>query len=129
MDGALRSRIAARTARADGGCLVWLGGCDQAGYPRIAVGGRMRLVRRLVVEEALGAPIDDPAIVVSDRCGNRRCLALAHLALRTKAEARVAVRCRRDHEPDWRVSPNGKRTCRACAREREAARRARRRQG
>jgi hypothetical protein len=124
MDAELRARVEGRTTAAEGGCLLWLGGTDTKGYPRVTVGRQMRLVRRLVVEDALGSTIADPSIVVVDTCGNRRCVARDHLRLTARGSAVLPLTCARGHRDDWYVSATGsRRECRGCRRERKRRRR------
>jgi hypothetical protein len=124
-----------------GACIEWQNCIDPDGYGRKRVGAKMERAHRIAWQEKHG-PI--PAGMVTDHlCRNRRCVNVAHLELVTHRENTLrghgptarnarATSCINGHEftpANTRIRPNdGSRVCRACARAREAAYRAARRE-
>jgi HNH endonuclease len=119
-----------------GGCWLWLGYIDRAGYGRLRTGGRgepVNYAHRIAYEQHVG-PI--PAGTELDHlCRVRRCCCPTHLeavphavnAWRGAAPTVVTARedrCKRGHpfSANAYTHPRtGKRQCRACRRARRAA--------
>ncbi len=106
-----------------GPCWTWRA-AHVNGYARVPHRGNSRLAHRVVYELLVGAV---PAGLQLDHlCRNRGCVRPSHLEAVTNAEntrrgakGRLVTRCVRGHAYDdvntlWR--PNGRRTCRECAR-------------
>lgn len=137
-------------------CRYWLGRVDVYGYGSFAVrvNGRHFTLRahRVIYELMVGSIPDDLVIdhichndsdcVLGNECLHRRCVNPQHLEAVTdrvnllRGQTITAYRAARTHCPaghpydgtnTWR-SKDGERRCRTCSREREANRRARRRQ-
>ncbi len=79
---ALLRRIAARTRGGDGDCRVWTGAFNGESYPQLWIDGRMRSVRRVLIELRRGAPLPAAMVAVA-RCGCRECVNPAHVVMRT----------------------------------------------
>jgi hypothetical protein len=77
-------RLLGRTRPGDGDCLIWTGAKNGAGYPLAQIDGRMRSVRRVVLEAGRGEPLAR-RIVVSTTCGCTDCIAPEHLRAATHA--------------------------------------------
>ena len=124
----IAERLTRRSERR-GGCYEWVGSRNQKGYGRIKINGRMQSVHR-VVWELVNGPI--PAgLEIDHRCGNRACIESVHLRLVTHLEnvrakhALPITHCKHGHEftpENTRLNANGRRRCRACARQVELAR-------
>lgn len=71
------------------GCMLWLGNCDSGGYGVMTVSRAGVRAHRLALRIAVGPP-DPPdaeaAHAPREVCGNRHCVAPAHLRWATKAE-------------------------------------------
>jgi hypothetical protein len=140
----LADRFWPKVSRLDGGCWRWTGMIDKAGYGRIRDGdtGQSLYAHRVSYEMHRGHV---PAGLELDHlCRNRWCVnpdhmeAVTHRAnyMRGVSKGALAVRtgqCHRGHE--WtpentyiRVGKPNERVCRACARERDAKRRKRRKE-
>ncbi len=112
-----------------GDCLVWTG-AKRNGYGVFHVPGtRNGTVRshRYAYESAHG-PV--PAGMVIDHlCGNKACVNVRHLEVVTQKENvqrhfRKTTECKHGHpynEANTYVSPKGRRSCRACNRERHVS--------
>ena len=130
---ALRRRLAERvTIDAATGCWPCSGATNGVGYIQINVDGVRVLAHRLSYAIHVG-PLDE-SLTIDHLCRNRRCVNPAHLEQVTAAEnirrTPVAHRshCERGHPFDaanTRIEPKGGRSCRACARLRLVAYRAR----
>ncbi len=122
------------------GCWLWCGNRYSNGYGRMSLDGRERLIHRLAYESLVG-PI--PAGLHLDHlCRNKFCANPVHVEPVTPAEniqrwSRTVTHCPKGHEYTpanarlkklYRTSATGEpyfgRDCRACDRERQAARRA-----
>ena len=120
----------------ENGCWVWPGAKQPNGYGRITVGGRARFVHRVAYVEFVG-PIPD-GLVVDHVCRNRACFNPEHLRCCTQGENTLApwsqspaalcarqTACKRGHDftpENTRITGNGKRQCKTCARARDRAR-------
>lgn len=120
----LRATIAKRTY-SEGGCLIWAGGVDKDGYPKIRIdsAGRARQVHRIHWALEIGPVPDGFQLARLSTCPNRRCIAPAHLVLtegsltaaRTANSRRVpfpTFRCAHDRTQDNTLKEGGCRTCR-----------------
>jgi hypothetical protein len=67
-------------------CLIWPFGRGRGGYGKIWSDGQMRIVSRIVCEQANGEPID-PTFQAAHSCGHGQygCVAKAHLSWKTVA--------------------------------------------
>lgn len=83
----------------DGDCLRWTGALDSTGYGAFKVSGHKVNAHRWAYENLLGKPAGD--LDVTQTCGNRWCVKLAHLTTRTRSETRRAV----DEEVRGRFRP------------------------
>ena len=92
MDDKVHQRFLSKIDQPDGegGCWVWVGGVNGAGYPQLRVGGRVELAHRLAYIHAGG---EYPPGMESRRiCGVKLCVNPAHIRIQRKdAEARVGV--------------------------------------
>jgi hypothetical protein len=125
----LRAKLALDPAT---GCMEWTGALDRKGYARLAMGeGRNKIAHRVAYEAERG-PIPD-GLTIDHLCRNKRCSNPDHLEAvtfaentrRENAQRPVATHCPRGHE--WTPAntysqSNGRRTCRACRRMRDAKR-------
>lgn len=75
---ALMLRLLARTRDGEGGCLIWTGAKNGEGYPLAQVDGRMRSVRRVLLEQLRGEPLPKQMVAVT-RCGCSDCILPDHL--------------------------------------------------
>lgn len=129
----LREKI---TVRADG-CWEWVGYLED-GYGRVHFLGGPRLAHRVVWALLVGEPPE----VLHHTCPRRACVNPAHLEPTTHTDhpdsaprwQAAKTHCPHGHrysERDWTYRSNGRqqRNCRACNRERERARYARRKEG
>ena len=131
-------RITTRLAVTPDGCWVWTGANNGVGYGVVGRGGRegQTYVHRVMYEYHRG-PIPD-GLILDHLCRNRGCANPSHLEPVTHREnlrrgfgvtginARKTV-CAQGHpfdEANTYVYASGARSCRACARDQQAARRA-----
>jgi hypothetical protein len=68
----------------DGGCWVYVGGVNAAGYGRIRVGKRVDYTHRVVARHHFGNAVD--GLTVDHLCFHRACCNPRHLSLCTKNE-------------------------------------------
>jgi hypothetical protein len=130
--GTILERLMAKIDQSDG-CWVWTGARSVQGYGRIWNDGTTRLAHRVLYELGVG-PI--PAGLDLDHvCRNTTCVNPSHLEPVTHAENMRRIRkshCANGHkwcEATTYIRPSrNERECRACNRERQAARNARRRE-
>lgn len=88
----LRDRVYARCEE-QGECRIWKGATQRNGSsPSMNWKGRVRAVRRLLLESSVGLP--PVGKQASYTCGNKRCVTLAHLAYLDRSEIRA--RCHAD---------------------------------
>jgi len=80
----LIDRLLARTREGDGGCRLWVGAKNGEGYPLAQIDGRMRSVRRVVLEQVRGEPLARRMVAVAT-CGCNDCIAPEHLRAATHA--------------------------------------------
>lgn len=66
-------------------CLLWPFGHSKGGYPQIWLNRQKRYVHRLVCEAHNGPP-PDPNYETAHSCGNKSCVAKAHLSWKTHVE-------------------------------------------
>jgi len=119
----MSERLLLRITYRGPGCWIWSGQIDRQGYGRL--GGKM--AHRLTYQEVVG---QIPANHHLDHlCRNRDCVNPSHLEPVTNAEnvrraAQARERCKRDHllSEHGVIWSDGARHCRACHRERRAAR-------
>ena len=121
-------------------CWPWLGATVGKGYGHLGVGPRMVKAHRIALELKLGRPLL-PGMNSLHRCDNPPCCNPAHLfegtnadnvsdmvaKNRQPAQMRPRAECRNGHPRDEQLTyrrPNGDRYCRACATDRQRARRA-----
>lgn len=127
----LKTRFEAKIA--PGRCpQEWQGSCDSAGYGRITVEGKPRLVHRIRWELDNG-PIPN-GLYVCHHCDNPPCVTIAHLFLGTNSDNQLdasakgrkrngnetKTHCPRNHPlfgDNLYTFPDGRRTCRICMRE------------
>lgn len=123
-------RLLDKLERRDDGCVVFTGYRDPAGYGRINVGGEAKHAHRLAYELFVG-PIPE-GLTIDHLCRNRACVNTLHLEIVTLAENKARGesmpaqyarrdRCSRGHlytSENTRVTRQGYRQCRNCARER-----------
>lgn len=130
----LAERFATKIDRTEGGCWLWLGYVDAAGYGRIRLGGRGEPVgyaHRVSYEQHVG-PVPD-GHELDHLCRVRRCVCPTHLdpvphvvnfarGAHLSAVTVRSDRCKRDHPfaANAYVSPTGRRSCRACRQIRRA---------
>lgn len=135
----LRARLESKIREDESGCWIWTGYVGPHGYGMIHVswnaGTSMPAVAHRVSYELNVGPIPE-GLVLDHLCKVRACVNPAHLEpvsqgtnfLRSDHPSARAVRtghCKRGHElinANLNVRPDGKRDCRACVRERNAAR-------
>lgn len=132
----LSVRIENYTVDPETGCWDWHGGKSDRGYGSISLDGRSHQAHRVSYELYVG-PIPD-GLQIDHLCRNRGCINPAHLEPVTcrenvrRGEGPSAVNATRTHckhghplsGDNLRISRNGKRRCRACARISTARRRA-----
>jgi hypothetical protein len=134
----LKDRILALVVRdPETGCWEWLAATDGNGYARITVGGKALLAHRVSHKEFIG-PIPDGFTVDHVRargCIRRDCTNPAHLEAvphrvnLLRGETISARNAAKTHCPaghaysiaNTRIERDGSRKCRACDRERHAA--------
>jgi hypothetical protein len=114
-----------------GACWIWKGATNDRGYGQIGVRGKLDYVHRLAYRASIGQIPE--GLDLDHLCRNPPCCNPAHLEPVTRAEnqrrAHFRTVCKRGHNMEGEgayVSPRGKRMCRACSRERERTRSARR---
>jgi len=119
------------------GCWLWLGALDTPGYGQVRQRGKMLMAHRVAYERWVG---EVPAgLHVDHLCRQRCCVNPEHLEPVTNAENlrrgishnRARTHCRAGHEFDEKntyATPDGRRECRSCHRDRDRRRRARRRE-
>lgn len=119
----------------EGDCWQWRGTLLPSGYGKFSVGQKQCIAHRFSYETFVG-PIPD-GLQIDHLCRNRGCVRPTHLEAVTgrvnllrgeTITARNASRthCPQDHpydEANTYVSKQGSRLCRACDRDRKAARR------
>ncbi|MGW0522823.1 HNH endonuclease signature motif containing protein [Crossiella sp. NPDC003009] len=71
-------RIAAHSVPGPGGCRLWIGGCNDAGYGYTRVAGRSTGVHRVAYLVHGGQLL--PGEAVHHRCGVRHCVNPSHLS-------------------------------------------------
>lgn len=118
-------------------CIEWTGYCDPYGYGKIHRDHRTQLVHRYHWEKVNG-PIPD-GLHVLHKCDNPPCYNLEHLYLgndldnakdraeRGRHHSSKKTHCPQGHEysgSNLYISPNGKRSCRLCGRDKMRRRRA-----
>jgi hypothetical protein len=109
----------------DGGCLLWTGAKSDKGYGQVWWNGKKLATHRVTYEHHRG-PI--PAGMVIDHlCRRPACLRIDHLELVTNGEnihrgylAKGQTHCKRGHDlaVTARITKDGRRDCRECAKER-----------
>jgi len=126
-----------------GPCWLWKPQGSMGGYGQFYLDGKPQLAHRAAYKILVG-PIPD-GLTIDHLCSVRHCVRATHLEAVTLAEnlrraetwkngaeaSRAKTRCPNGHEYDeanTRITPSGRRACRACARDRAAAQRQRRRQ-
>lgn len=84
-------RLAAGAAADENGCLTWKRCVNSRGYGQIGVNGKVLLTHR-VARELVNGPIPDE-MTIDHLCRNKRCIAIDHLEVVTRAEniSRAAV--------------------------------------
>lgn len=117
-------------------CRVWMGATDN-GYGRVFVDGRARRAHR-VMWELVNGPIPDD-LTIDHLCRIRACINPDHMELVTVAEnsrratrgkwiarsirPRLVEECQNGHpynDENTRIDARGRRSCRVCARLRQA---------
>ena len=112
------------------GCWIWTGSVERRGYGRIRDGKKQRMAHRVVYETLVGPLSED--MVIDHLCRNPRCVRPDHLepvpnkvnvlrGVGITATQKRRTHCPAGHEytaENTRVSPDGKRNCRACNRQR-----------
>jgi hypothetical protein len=131
-------RVASKIEVTDAGCWEWTAYRNHSGYGQIGRGRRVALAHRAVYEELVG-PIEE-GLQLDHLCRNTRCCNPSHLEPVTPREntrrsdktnlganMRARTHCPAGHIYDVRNTRlyRGSRHCRACARERQRARKAR----
>lgn len=118
------ARLRKKVAHREDGCIVFTGYLMVNGYGTILHRGEKRLVHRVAYELAYGLIPDEAQI--HHRCGTRACVNPEHLEALGSADHAAEHRpesCIHGHpfdEANTRVI-KGKRHCRACDRDRQAA--------
>lgn len=74
----------ARSKVMPNGCIEWQMSCNNYGYPRIQVAGKVRLVTRLVLKIITGN--DGLNLMALHSCDNRKCISPSHLRWGTHEE-------------------------------------------
>lgn len=119
-----------RRSEQRGSCRIWTGTLDYGGYGHLTLNYRTELVHRLSYETHVG-PIP-PGMQIDHLCRVRSCINPAHLEAVTarenqrRGESPVSINarkthCVRGHElagANLYVTPDGRRQCRTCHRER-----------
>lgn len=141
MDAVTLERFHAKTRADDtGACILWVGARTKQGYGNMRLGGRTgrnETAHRLAYEHWVG-PVPD-GLQLDHLCRHRSCVNPTHLEPVTRrvnilrGESPMARQARRthcihDHEftpANTYIDPLGKRKCRACHAQQEAAKRAR----
>ena len=127
----LRERISKRTVVTETGCWEWIGAKDRYGYGRMGfqVEGELRYFRvHRISHEVFRSEIPQ-GLVIDHLCRNRACANPAHMeAISAKENIRRGLRanlakaeCPKGHPysiVNTYTSKAGKRSCRACQRER-----------
>lgn len=133
--GPVPKRIEAKIKRA-GGCWLWTGALDHAGYGKLWSKGRYQRAHRLAYEAWVG-PIPE-GMQLDHLCRTRHCVNPKHLEPVTGAENTLRgagfaavnaakARCVRGHafdEANTYINPSGSRVCRECRRVRRDQRKA-----
>jgi hypothetical protein len=119
-------------SRSEDGCLLWQGGVQTAGYGSVRVGGFVMLTHRVAYELAHGRPITE-GMTIDHKCHVRLCVEPSHLRELTPRQNAsensqgLATHCQHGHEfteDNTYITPQGRRRCRQCVRDRRAANRA-----
>lgn len=122
------------------GCLVWPRGCSSSGYGMVLMDKKLRPVHRVIYEAIIG-PVPE-GLVLHHECRNRRCANPAHLEVCGVMEntlkdhpdlfgkaGRNKTHCKHGHPfsgENLRMTPDGRRSCRMCARMKNRVQSARR---
>jgi hypothetical protein len=141
-DGELHRFFSKFTQRSPTECWPWTATIDRDGYGRMKVGGKSQRAHRLAYALRIG-PVPD-GLSVLHRCDNPCCVNPDHLWVGTSSDNMrdmatkgrgvpprynaAKTHCPRRHiydEANTYISPDGRRHCRACAREHERRYRAR----
>lgn len=140
LDPSLVARVYERAVKTPSGCRLWLGAKTADGYGVIRTGSRQDASRRVVrvhrlIYELHHGPIT-AGLEVSHTCNTRHCVEPSHLIALDHAEViargetgvpqKSRTHCPAGHAYDLkntRLTPGGRRVCRACDRMRKQRRR------
>lgn len=126
----LENKLLRRSHRDEDGCLIWEGGQAHNGYGLVWDNGKTKRVHREAYKLRVG-PIDDET--VNHKCEKKLCFEPDHLETMSSAENTLSstkapaaknarkTHCMRGHpfnEENTYTSPQGKRDCKVCRRER-----------
>lgn len=67
-----------------GDCMLWALGRNSKGWPQARLDGKPQLVQRYIVTQLQGRDVP-PRSAVTTKCGERLCVAPAHLVVRTRS--------------------------------------------
>jgi hypothetical protein len=84
------------------GCTYWMGSLTERGYPSLRIGGKLKYVRRLILEDKLKRPIK-PKHEACHSCGVRLCVSYNHIYEGTHQQNMQD----RKHHDGWQASPRG----------------------
>jgi len=111
-------------------CLIWDGPINPNGYGRTQVGGKTQMAHRAAWEQVHG-PIPE-GLEIDHLCRVRACVNPDHLEavthvvnVRRGLGNQTKTHCPQGHaydEANTRITPAGRRSCRACNRERQRRR-------